>query len=69
MKNLKIGDRVLVKTYGLSSTTFHAEILIIDRKWWWFDSYVCKWRVHDMDYNQHYEKIDVLRSWNILGKN
>ena len=66
---LKVGDRILVKTYGMFGGIFNANIVVINKRWWWFNNYVCEWMVNDYEHKQRYGKIGILHSWNIIGKN
>ena len=60
----KKGDKVYIKTFWHG--IFVAEILDISNGLF-FKKYLCSWVVNDLDYEIKYNKIGIMRCWNIVG--
>lgn len=67
-ETIKIGDRVLVRQFGIfGNGVFHAHIIAIKKGWFGKNVYYGQWTVY-VDTNDSYKKGGALHWWNIICK-
>lgn len=66
-EDIKVGDRILVRKYGLFGGVFHAEVMVV-KNGCLGKKYYCRWKVKS-DFSGTYETAGVIRSWNIIAVN